>query len=153
MLSNIITNPIDTPFGFKNPGRGIALRGPLSQLFSALYLKPLDDAFDAMDVTYVRYQDDYLILCKTKRQLNRCRRRMMNVLAERKLTLSRKKSRIGCIDAGFHFLGVYYPGTQPRDNINIPTVTDKPQANCHVQTLITRGGVVQFLVHQNRQLL
>jgi len=140
MLSNIITNPIDTPFGFKNPSRGIALRGPLSQLFSALYLKPLDESFDAMDVTYVRYQDDYLILCKTKRQLNRCRRRMMNVLAERKLTLSRKKSRIGRIDAGFHFLGVHYPGTQPRDNINTPTVTGKTQANHPGQMLITRGG-------------
>jgi RNA-directed DNA polymerase len=140
MLSNIITNPIDTPFGFKNPSRGIALRGPLSQLFSALYLEPLDCAFDAMNVTYVRYQDDYLILCKTKRQLNRCRRRMMTVLAERKLTLSRKKSRIGSIDAEFHFLGVHYPGTQPQDSTNTPTVTDKPQTNRPGQTLIMRGG-------------
>lgn len=76
MLENIITNPIDTPRGYKNPGHGIALRGPLSQFFSGIYLKPLDDAFDQMDVTYLRYQDDILILCKTKRQMNRCRRRM-----------------------------------------------------------------------------
>jgi len=34
MLENIITNPIDTPRGYKNPSRGIALRGPLSQFFS-----------------------------------------------------------------------------------------------------------------------
>jgi len=31
MLGNIITNPIDTPRGYKNPSRGITLRGPLSQ--------------------------------------------------------------------------------------------------------------------------
>ncbi|MCX7116049.1 MAG: hypothetical protein NTW08_09110 [Gammaproteobacteria bacterium] len=36
-------------------------------------LKPLDDAFLQMDVTYLRYQDDLIILCKTKRQLERCK--------------------------------------------------------------------------------
>ena len=58
MLENIIKNPIETPRGYKNADNGIALRGPLSQFFSGLYLKPLDDAFDTMDVTYLRYQDD-----------------------------------------------------------------------------------------------
>ena len=75
MLTNIVTNPIDTPRGYKNPSHGIALRGPLSQFFSAIYLKPLDDAFSGMDVAYFRFQDDVLVLCKTKRQLNRARRR------------------------------------------------------------------------------
>ena len=56
VLENIIKNPIETPRGFKNSDNGIALRGPLSQFFSALYLKPLDDAFDSMEVTYLRYQ-------------------------------------------------------------------------------------------------
>lgn len=42
MLEHIITNPIDTPRGYKNPSHGIALRGPLSQFFSGLYLKPLE---------------------------------------------------------------------------------------------------------------
>ncbi len=68
-----------------------------------------------MDVTYIRYQDDIIILCKTKRQLNRCRRRLMEVLQERKLKLSRKKSRIGEVTKGFHFLGIDYLGTQPQD--------------------------------------
>ncbi|MCX7121069.1 MAG: reverse transcriptase domain-containing protein, partial [Gammaproteobacteria bacterium] len=105
---NIIKNPIDTPYGYKNPDYGIALRGPLSQFLSGIFLKPLDDAFNNMDVTYLRYQDDILILCKTKRQLNRCKRRMMNVLQERQLTLSKRKTRIGKIESGFHFLGIEY---------------------------------------------
>ena len=72
-----------------------------------------------MDVTYLRYQDDVVIFCQTKRQLNRCKRRMMAVLKERRLSLSRKKTRIGRIDRGFHFLGIHYPGTQTPDNINV----------------------------------
>ena len=119
MLENIVTNPIDTPYGYKNPITGIALRGPLSQFFSGIYLKPLDDAFNKTDVTYLRYQDDILILCKTKRQLNRCKRRMMDVLHERCLKLSHRKTRMGKIECGFHFLGVSYPPTQTEDNTNI----------------------------------
>jgi retron-type reverse transcriptase len=119
MLENIIKNPIDTARGCINPDNGIALRGPLSQFFSALYLKPLDHAFDGMDVTYIRYQDDLIILCKTKRQMERCKQRMMDVLSERRLRLSRKKTRIGAINQGFHFLGIHYLETQPLNRANV----------------------------------
>lgn len=123
MLKEVIINPIETPRGYKNADHGIALRGPLSQFFSGIYLKPLDQAFDGMDVSYLRYQDDVLILCQTKRQLERCKQRMNEVLKERRLQLSRKKTRMGSIEKGFHFLGIYYPGTQTQDN------TTEHQAN------------------------
>src|SRR3990167_6868734 len=140
MLENIITNPIDAPRATKNPILGVALRGPLSQFFSAIYLKPLDDAFDHSDVVYLRYQDDILILCKTKRQMNRCRRRMMEVLHERRLSLSRKKSRMGCISSGFHFLGIDYPGTQTRDRTNVAYANDDSMQPSAVQVLSNGGG-------------
>jgi len=142
MLKNIITNPIDTPRGYKNPSHGVALRGPLSQFFSGIYLKPLDDAFNNMDVTYLRYQDDIIIFCKTKRQLNRCRRRMMEVLHERHLKLSRKKSRIGCIKNGFHFLGINYSSTQTESNTTAMHVNDDSfDSNNSVYYLVNWGGV------------
>lgn len=143
MLEQIIINPIETPRGYKNPDHGIALRGPLSQFFSGLYLKPLDDAFDTMNVSYFRYQDDILIFCKSKRQLNRCKQRMMAVLNERRLRLSRKKTRIGHIKTGFHFLGIHYPGTQPSDNTDVTQATERsviqpsPDQNT---TVLTGGG-------------
>ena len=37
---------------------------------------------------------------------------MMEVLQERRLTLSRKKSRIGSVQESFHFLGIQYEGTR-----------------------------------------
>ena len=36
----------------------------------------------------------------------------------------RKKSRIGCIKKGFHFLGIDYPPTQPVDNTNVTHAND-----------------------------
>lgn len=125
MLEEIIKNPIDTPRGCKNPTHGIALRGPLSQFFSGLFLKPLDDAFDKnKNVTYLRYQDDVILFCRSKKQLNRCRRKMLEILHERGLSLSRKKSRMGPIETGFHFLGVHYLLTQPEDYTNKTSVND-----------------------------
>ena len=99
-------------------------RRPTHQFFSGLFLKKLDDAYNNSDVTYLRYQDDILILCQTKRQLLRCRRRMMEILHERGLTLSRKKSRMGSINQSFHFLGVHYFPTQTENNINITPAND-----------------------------
>jgi RNA-directed DNA polymerase len=142
MLEQVIINPIETPRGYKNPVTGIALRGPLSQFFSAIYLKPLDDAFNKMDVTYIRYQDDLIVLCKTKRQLNRCRRKMMEILHERQLTLSRKKSRIGHISKGFHFLGIDYPGTQPQSNTKVvQLMNDSMMLRAKDSILHAQGGV------------
>lgn len=141
MLERVIKNDIETPRGYKNPDSGIALRGPLSQFFSAIYLKPLDDAFNSIDVTYIRYQDDILILCKTKRQLSRCRRRLMMVLQERHLKLSRKKSRSGTIQKGFHFLGIDYPGAQTQDN-DTKVVQSHPDSGAieSDNILTNRGG-------------
>ena len=45
--------------------RGISL-GPLSPLMGALYLKPLDDLMERLDLPYVRYMDDWVILAKTR---------------------------------------------------------------------------------------
>ena len=142
MLKEIIINAIETPRGCKNPDHGIALRGPLPQFFSGIYLKPLDDAFDAMDVTYLRYQDDVLILCQSKRQLNRAKARLLSVLKERQLKLSRKKTRIGAIDKGFHFLGIHYPGTQPQDNTNVTQTHDKAAISVRCDNIVDspRGG-------------
>lgn len=125
MLEEIIKNPIDTPNGCKNPDNGIALRGPLSQLFGAIYLKPLDDAFNNSQVTYIRYNDDILILCQSLRQMQRCKQRLMAILKERRLTLSGKKAYMGPINIGFNFLGVCYPGARPQDNIGALSPDEK----------------------------
>ena len=45
-------------------------------------------------------------------------------LSDRRLSLSRKKTRIGRIDVGFHFLGIHYPGTQTQDNTNVTQAND-----------------------------
>ena len=112
----------------------------------------LDDAFDKMQVSYLRYQDDIIILCKTKRQMNRCKKRLMEVLYEREFKLSRKKTRMGKTSASFHFLGIHYPGTQTLDNTKATGSTDTVTDNCR-HDLLSKGenksSVVQCSVSEN----
>lgn len=131
---------------------GIALRGPLSQFFSGIYLKPLDDAMSKMDITYLRFQDDWLILCKTKRQMQRARRRMMEVLQERRLTLSRKKSRMGSIQDSFHFLGIHYQPTQTEDNTSVKHANDDVIATTSSVHSLSEWGGVRRLLNINSML-
>jgi len=52
MLKRIIINPIETPRGYQNLIVGLLCGGPLSQFFSGIFLKPIDDAFDEREVSY-----------------------------------------------------------------------------------------------------
>ncbi len=94
-----------------------------------------------MDVTYLRYQDDIIILCQTKRQFEGCKQRLMHILDERRLRLSRKKIRIGAIDKGFHFLGINYLETQPLDRTRVTQISIGPDnQERHEQFLSLMGG-------------
>ena len=67
----------------------------------------------------------------------------MGVLQEIRLRLSRKKTRIGSIDKGFHFLGINYPGTQPLDRTNVTQAScdSVGQSNsAHYFTSVRGGG-------------
>jgi len=49
----------------------------------------------------------------------------MEVLHERRLSLSSKKTRIGSIEKGFHFLGIHYLGTQTSNNTNVTQANER----------------------------
>ena len=51
--------------------QGISAGCPLSPLMGALYLKPLDDQMERLDLPYLRYMDDWVILAKTRWALRR----------------------------------------------------------------------------------
>jgi len=110
----------------------------------------------------LRYQDDILILCNTKRQLNRCKCKMMQVMHERHLRLSKRKTRIGEIaQFGFHFLGIEYPPTRTEDNTKTTPVKLKAKISARNggktalnpgQHLNDSGGWNHFLFNKHRHL-
>ncbi|MEN8220412.1 MAG: reverse transcriptase domain-containing protein [Pseudomonadota bacterium] len=69
-----------------NISRGISLGCLLSPLMGALYLKPLDDAMAALDVTYIRFMDDWLIVVPTRWKLRRVVRTTNQILNAHRTT-------------------------------------------------------------------
>ena len=112
-LTDIITAAVDDRGNVFLPRLGIPRRSSLSPFFGALYLSPLDRAFERRSgVVYLRFMDDVLILFKTKRQYRKARRTLFNILHSLKLSLSSHKTWMGELTKGFHFLGVDFAVTK-----------------------------------------
>lgn len=92
--------------------QGIAKGASLSPLLGALYLQALDTALEnhakQHGLVYMRFMDDWLLLCKTRRQLRVGVRIMNQVLALLKLDKAPDKTFIGKLDKGIDFLGYHF---------------------------------------------
>jgi hypothetical protein len=89
--------------------RGIAKGSPLSPLIGAIALIPLDQAMGKIKgIFYARFQDDWVILTKSKSALRKVVRITHQVVQALKFQLHPKKTYIGKISHGFNFLGYYF---------------------------------------------
>ncbi len=112
-LNAIITAPIDDGGRLLTPDQGIPRRSSVSPFFGAIYLSPLDQAFEHQPgVFYLRYMDDIILLAQTKRQFVHARKKLYAVLRKLKLKLSPSKTKMGKIHSGFHFLGVQFAASR-----------------------------------------
>ena len=64
---------------------------------------------------------------------------MMEVLGERQLKLSRKKSRMGTVTDSFHFLGIHYSLTQPETHTSVKQANDVPKITHPAQSFVEIG--------------
>ena len=56
----------------------------------------------------MRYADDFVVLARRKAEAESARERAESLLGERGLALHPDKTRIGCFEDGFWFLGHYF---------------------------------------------
>ncbi|MCE3239403.1 MAG: reverse transcriptase (RNA-dependent polymerase), partial [Gammaproteobacteria bacterium] len=110
-FNDIVTIPVDKDAVVSLPTQGIPSRSSLSPFFGALYLTPLDRAFEQRSCFYARYMDDVIILCETRNQFVSAKKRLKKILASLKLKLSSHKTKMGVFKT-FHFLGVNFSSAQ-----------------------------------------
>jgi len=94
----------------RGTGMGLTAGGSLSSLLGALYLHPLDMAFQRLmtgrRIFYRRYMDDIVILAETRHLLRTAVRMVHRVLSTVMLRVHDKQKRyIGRTTEGFDFLG------------------------------------------------
>jgi len=87
--------------------RGIPKGASLSPLLGAFYLLDLDRKMERLDVKYVRYMDDILILAKTRWKLKKAIKVLNQTFDELKLEKHPDKTTIGRVEKGFDFLGYH----------------------------------------------
>jgi RNA-directed DNA polymerase len=91
------------------PDQGTPQGGVLSPLLSNIYLHEIDKLWcDNATVRIVRFADDMVFLCKSRRQAEWVLGRLIGQLEALGLTLNREKTKIRHVGHGFDFLGFTY---------------------------------------------
>ena len=86
--------------------QGISLGNPLSPLMAAVYLQPLDEAFEGQEWFYARFMDDFVVIVPTRWKLNSAVSKVSQILNQQKLP--KADDNIGRSQRGFDFLGYHF---------------------------------------------
>ncbi len=89
--------------------KGTPQGGVISPLLANIILNRFDHKLDQAGYKFVRYADDFVILCKTKEQAETALALAKEILeGEMKLSLSAEKTKIVHLKEGFDFLGFHF---------------------------------------------
>ena len=81
------------------------VRGAISPLLANAVLNYLDWQLDQHGFRFVRYADDFVVLCQTKAQAEEAQTLVTHLLNQLGLRLSTEKTRITTFGKGYSFLG------------------------------------------------
>ncbi len=88
--------------------KGVPQGSPLSPMLANLYLDHLDETLLDDNKKLVRYADDFLVLCKSRKAAENALELTEEVLHSLRLRINRTKTRVVDFDQGFRFLGVQF---------------------------------------------
>ena len=99
----------------------------------------------------VRYADDFVILCKTRKDAEKIPELLGKYLSDRGLTLAEDKTRITHIKEGFDFLGVNIKSYSEQNRKVVLTKPSKDSINSFKDKIrhifkVNRGGDVENLI-------
>lgn len=93
------------------PEEGTPQGAVISPLLANLYLHPVDVALAAAGYRMIRYADDFIILCQSRREAEEALKRVGELTQERRLALHPEKTGLVAVaepGAGFDFLGYHF---------------------------------------------
>jgi RNA-directed DNA polymerase len=90
---------------FKPTTVGTPQGGVLSPLLANIALHSLDQELDQLGLRFVRYADDFVVLCASRHQAQEALTHVADHLATLGLSLSQEKTQVTSFGRGFDFLG------------------------------------------------
>lgn len=84
--------------------------GIISPLLANIFLHAMDEELESKGISWVRYADDFLLMCETREGAEAALELVRGILGRLGLALSPEKTRIRHLDEGFDFAGWHYQG-------------------------------------------
>src|SRR2546425_9918507 len=100
LRAGVMENGVFTPTTVGTPQGGVA-----SPLLANIVLNHLDWQLDKLGYRFVRYADDFVVLCQTHAQAEEAKTQVTHILNQLGLQLSAEKTRITTYGKGYSFLG------------------------------------------------
>lgn len=135
--------------GYRQRGRlfpteqGTPQGGVSSPLFSNIYLTPFDNEMTGRGHRLTRFADDWVVLCRSKKEAEKALADARMILESLGLTLHPSKTRIVHIRQGFEFLGYKL---QQGKGLKLPEGKIKKGKNvCNIYAIPTEKSVKRFM--------
>lgn len=115
LITYWLTN-IPPEFQVGGPGRGLPQGMVLSPFLCNLHLHDMDMLFQRKNIKFVRFADDFVLLCKTEEQAKKALALADEILKKLGLQLHPNKTRVIKSSKNYQFLGRKLPNSKPRFN-------------------------------------
>ncbi len=142
LRAGVMENGVFKPTTIGTPQGGVA-----SPLLANIVLNHLDWQLHQLGYRFVRYADDFVVLCQTKTQAEEAQTQVTHILAQLGLHLSPEKTRITTYGRGYSFLGFVLSSRSKRMR---PKSQDKFQDKVRELTRRSRNLDASLIVELNR---
>lgn len=132
---------------FKPTTVGTPQGGVISPLLANIVLNYLDWQLDKLGFRFVRYADDFVVLCQAKTQAEEAQAQVTHILNQLGLELSAEKTRITTYGQGYSFLGFVISSRSKRMR---PKSQEKLKMKVEEFTARSRNLDAQLIENLNR---
>ena len=120
---------------FKPTTVGTPQGGVISPLLANIVLNKLDWRLEKAGYRFVRYADDFVVVCKTRRQAEAALAEVEKIMTDLGLSLSPEKTKIASYGKGYEFLGFRLSSRsrsmRPKSLENFKTKVRELTRRCH----------------------
>jgi len=142
LRAGVMENGVFKPTTVGTPQGGVA-----SPLLANIVLNHLDWQLHKLGYRFVRYADDFVVLCQTKTQAEEAKTQVSHILNQLGLQLSAEKTRITTYGKGYSFLGFVMSSRSKRMR---PKSQDKFKDKVRELTARSRNLDAQLIEKLNR---
>jgi RNA-directed DNA polymerase len=142
LRAGVMENGVFKPTTVGTPQGGVA-----SPLLANIVLNHLDWQLHKLGYRFVRYADDFVVLCQSKTQAEEAKTQVTHILHQLGLQLSAEKTRITTFGKGYSFLGFVMSSRSKRMR---PKSQDKFKDKVKALTCRSHNLDAQLMVELNR---